>query len=72
MADDDERTTRITELTERAEGYFNDAEFREDRDLQLVRYLQATASTLFAIAIQNEMIIELLTKQQGYDALSRT
>lgn len=70
MAEDDERRTRITELVERAEGYISDAEFREEQEIRMVRYLQAVASTMLAVCIQNDMVIELLRQQQELDRLA--
>jgi hypothetical protein len=66
MAETDERLTRITDLIARAEGYLSDAEFREDQESRVTRYFQAMNSTLLAVAAQNQLIIELLTKQQSY------
>jgi hypothetical protein len=57
-------------LIERAEGLLSDAEFREDQESKVVRYFQAITTTLLALAAQNEMIIELLSKQQAYGSLS--
>jgi hypothetical protein len=66
MAETDERLTRIADLIARAEGYLSDAEFREDQESRTTRYFQAMNSTLLAVAAQNQLIIELLTKQQSY------
>jgi len=70
MADIDPRPANIKSLVERAEGLLSDAEFREDQESKVVRYFQAIATTLLALAAQNEMIIELLSKQQAYGSLS--
>jgi hypothetical protein len=70
MAEIDSRPAQIKELVERAEGFLSDAEFREDQESKIVRYFQAIATTLLAVAAQNEMIIELLSKQQAYGSLS--
>jgi hypothetical protein len=64
MADTDQRMTELQELMERAEGYLNDAEFREDFEMRQVRYLQAMTSLLLTIAKQNELVIELLKRAQ--------
>ena len=64
MADADERMTELQELVSRAEGYLNDAEFREDFEMRQVRYLQAMTSLLLALERQNELVIELLKKAQ--------
>jgi len=64
MAETDERLTESQELVDRAEGYLNDAEFREDFEMRQVRYLQAMATLLLAIERQNELVIELLKKAQ--------
>jgi hypothetical protein len=70
MAEPDERLTQINELVERAEGYISDAEFREEQEIRMVRYLQAVASTMLALKLQNEMVIELLRQQQELDRLA--
>ena len=64
MAETDENVTGLRELVERAEGYLNDAEFREDFEMRQVRYFQAMAILLLAIERQNEIVIELLKKAQ--------
>jgi hypothetical protein len=65
MAETEEREQRIVELMDRVEGLITDAEFREELDLRQVRYLQAIADNMRAIAIQNDIIIELLKEQGG-------
>lgn len=64
MADTDQRMTELSELIERAEGYLNDAEFREDFEMRQVRYLQSISNLLLTLAKQNEIVIELLKKAQ--------
>lgn len=64
MAETDEKLTELQELVDRAEGYLNDAEFREDFEMRQVRYFQAMATLLLAIERQNEIVIELLKKAQ--------
>ena len=64
MAETDEKLTELQELVDRAEGYLNDAEFREDFEMRQVRYFQAMAILLLAIERQNEIVIELLKKAQ--------
>jgi hypothetical protein len=70
MPEIDPRPAKIKELVERAEGFLSDAEFREDQESKVVRYFQAISTALLALAEQNEMIIELLSKQQAYGGLS--
>ena len=64
MAETDEKSTELQELVDRAEGYLNDAEFREDLEMRQVRSLPAMATLLLAIERQNELVIELLKKAQ--------
>ena len=64
MAETDEKLTELQELVDRAEGYLNDAEFREDLEMRQVRYSQAMSILLLAIERQNEIVIELLKKAQ--------
>jgi hypothetical protein len=71
MAEPDARLARIKDLRDRAEGYFSDAEFREDQESRVTRYYQAIATSLLALTIQNEIIIELLKEQQALGELSR-
>jgi len=66
MAETDERLTAIKDLIARAEGYLSDAEFREDQESRVTRYFQAMNSSLLALTAQNQLIIELLSKQQSY------
>jgi hypothetical protein len=63
MADNEEMLTHIREMTDIAEGYIADAEFREEVDTKVVRYLQAACQTLLVLKIQNDMILEALTEQ---------
>jgi len=63
MADNEEKLARIRELSDIAEGYISDAEFREEVDTKVVRYLQAVCQALLVLKMQNEMIIEALTEQ---------
>jgi hypothetical protein len=70
MTEADERAERITQLIERAGGYLTDAEFRDEIEMRFQRYLQAMADLLVAISMQNQVMIELLTRQQAYDSLS--
>ena len=64
MAETDEGMTETQELADRAEGYLNDAEFREDFEMRQIRYLQAMTILLLALQKQNELMIELLKKAQ--------
>ena len=70
MAEVDPRPAKIKDLLERTEGFLSDAEFREDQESKTVRYFQAISTALLALAAQNEMIIELLSKQQAYGSLA--
>ena len=70
MADIDPRPANIKAMVERAEGLLTDAEFREDQESKVIRYYQAIVTALLALAAQNEMIIELLSKQQAYGSLA--
>lgn len=63
MADNEERLARIVEMTDIAEGFISDAEFREEVDTKVVRYLQAVTQQLMVLKLQNEMLIEALTEQ---------
>jgi hypothetical protein len=63
MADNEERLARIRELSDLAEGFMSDAEFREEVDTKVVRYLQAVTQQLFVLKLQNEILIEALTEQ---------
>ena len=69
MAETDERLQRAKELIDIVEGYISDAEFREEHETQLIRYMQAVSNALVAVSLQNLVIIDLL-KQQGSGALS--
>ena len=64
MAETDEGMTETQELADRAEGYLNDAEFREDFEMRQIRYLQAMTILLLALQKLNERMIELLKKAQ--------
>ena len=69
MAETDERLTRAKERVDMAEGYMTDAEFREEHDTRVLRYHQATCNALLALYLQNQVIIEMLRKQQDADSL---
>jgi hypothetical protein len=62
-----ERLTEIHQLMENAEGYFTDAEFREDPETKRVRYFQSMSSSLRAITQQNAILIDLMARQAGED-----
>ena len=70
MAEVDPRQVKVKELIERAEGFLSDAEFREDQESRVTRYFQSISTTLLALALQNELILESLAKQQAYGGLS--
>jgi hypothetical protein len=63
MADHEEKLARIREMTDIAEGYISDAEFREEVDTKVVRYLQAISQALLVLKMQNDVIIEALSEQ---------
>jgi hypothetical protein len=67
MADFEEQLNKAQEHVNLAEGYMTDAEFREEHETRLVRYLQAVSHSMLALYLQNQVIIEMMTKQQ--DAL---
>ncbi len=67
MADMQELLSSAQHKVDLAEGYMSDAEFREEHDTRLIRYLQSTANILLAIYQQNQVIIDMMAKQQ--DAL---
>ncbi len=67
MADYQEQLSKAQQRVDLAEGYMSDAEFREEHETRVVRYLQSTANILLAIYQQNQVIIDMMTKQQ--DAL---
>jgi len=69
MADIDERLIKAQQRADIAEGFMTDAEFREEHEARQIRYLQATCSALLAIFIQNQVIIDLLKKEQDADSL---
>jgi hypothetical protein len=64
MADSEERLAKAQEHVDLAEGYMTDAEFREEYETRFLRYLQATCNALLALYLQNQTIIELMSKQQ--------
>ena len=67
MADTDERLARAQQRIDIAEGFMTDAEFREEHETRLIRYLQSTCNCLLAIYAQNQAIIEMMKKQQDAD-----
>jgi len=69
MAVTKEQMDEIVGLIENAEGFTTDAEFREELDSKVIRYLQSICSALRAQCAQNKIIIELLARQLGEDAL---
>lgn len=69
MADTDERLTKAQQRVDIAEGFMTDAEFREEHETRLIRYLQATCNALLAMYLQNQVIIEMMKKQQDADAV---
>ena len=69
MADADERMEQITELLRKAEGFMTDAEFREEMETKQIRYLQAISHALLSLALQNQVIIDLLRSQSEYGDL---
>ena len=71
MPDTDERLLKALEHIKLTEGFMTDAEFREDHETRVIRYLQALTNGLLALSLQNQVIIELLEKQSKYGALSR-
>ena len=64
MADTDERLTRAQQRIDIAEGFMTDAEFREEHETRLIRYLQATCNCLLGIYAQNQVIIDMMKQQQ--------
>jgi len=70
MADHEEQLARAQELVDVAEGYMSDAEFREEHETRLIRYLQATCNALLAIYAQNQVMLDLMGKQQDLDGLN--
>lgn len=70
MADTDERLTKAQQRVDIAEGYMTDAEFREEHETRLIRYLQATVNALLALYLQNQVIIDMMAKQQDADTPS--
>jgi hypothetical protein len=64
MADNQELTQQAQQRIDLAEGYMADAEFREEHETRLIRYLQAAANIQLALYAQNKVIIDLMTKQQ--------
>ncbi len=67
MADYEEQLNTAQEHANLAEGYMSDAEFREEHDTRLIRYLQANSNLLLSIYLQNQVMIQMMAKQQ--DAL---
>ena len=72
MADTDARLEEVVARTRRAEGFMSDAEFREEVESKVVRYLQALSETMIAVIRQNEVIIDLLKAQGEFGDLSDT
>ena len=69
MADVDETLQRAKEYIDRAEGFVSDAEFREEYEMRVVRFLQAISSSVIAVYLQNQVLLESLRKQQDIDSL---
>ena len=65
MAAEDDRLEQARRRIEAAEGYVSDAEFREEHESRLIRYLQATSNALIAVHLQNQVIIDLLKEQES-------
>ena len=67
MAEGETPVERMRELMDNAEGFFTDAQFRDETDMKQLRYSQAITSALLAMTMQNEIIIKLLKRQAGQD-----
>lgn len=63
MVDIDETLEQATALLRRAQGFMSDAEFREDVETKQTRYLQAISAAAITACLQNEVIIDLLTRK---------
>ena len=70
MADTDERLERANQLLRNAQGFMSDAEFREDAEVKQVRYLQAISAAMVSLALQNQVILDVLKKQGEYGDLA--
>jgi len=58
-----EQLEEIVSLIENAEGFVTDADFREETDTKVLRYLQAACSALLAQCKQNQIIMSLLNPE---------
>jgi len=66
VAEDKDKAAQAAENVRLAEGFISDAEFREDLTLRELRYLQALCHLNIALYRQNEIIIGLLSRGEGY------
>ena len=66
MAETEEKLQQAQDFIHRAEGFMSDAEFREDTEMKIVRYLQAATAALTGIFYQNQVIAAMLM-QRGED-----
>ena len=69
MPDHEEQLATAQEHFDLAEGYMSDAEFREEYYTRVLRYHQAACNVLVALYLQNQVIIDLMGKQQAMDGL---
>jgi hypothetical protein len=71
MPDREQLLQEAHELIENAEAYITDAEFREEHEARQIRYLQATSSALIGLYKQNQVLLELLSGEEGQGGLGR-
>lgn len=60
MADIEELLQEAQEREDVAEGLISDAEFREEHETRVIRYLHAQCNLLIGIFRQNEALLEVL------------
>ncbi|MGD2175339.1 MAG: hypothetical protein PVJ27_08045 [Candidatus Brocadiaceae bacterium] len=70
MANAEELLSQAEENFELAQGYVSDAEFREEHETRVVRYLQAITRTMMAVYLQNAVLLEAMGEEGGYGAVS--
>ncbi len=69
MATAEELLERAHEHAESAEGFLSDAEFREDPEIQQIRYLQVVSHATLAVYLQNQVLLEAIREQGGLSGL---
>ena len=69
MADNDEKLQEADQLLRMAQGFMSDADFREEVETKITRYLQSVSASLIALGLQNQVTIDLLKKQGQYGDL---